>query len=438
MVTKSRSIEIISYPIEEHIPINYYVVGYESWLENGFEIGAVPLSKRIVVTIGKEDIVLKPVLEKLLSLDILGLDTETTGEEKRSGLDPWREGSRLLLMQLGNEDIVYIIQPDLVPKFKGVLENKEQTHLGQNIVYDFKYLYVKYGIHINNIYDTMLAEQLLTSGLNGMRVGLADLARRYKPYRMISKEVREDFVHFKERGERISSKMIYYAARDITLLFPVMKEQKPLLAKWNLGVVAQDEFNVVPVTASMELHGVNLDRDTLKLALVYWEERQKELEIEILKIYNQESGKKHKDSYTLLPDVQKVFDLNSPAQKLKALQDLGFDIEDVRRDTLDTLDHPIAIALSQYSNVMKIISTYGENLLKRVNPKTGRLHPEFNQLGSGDIDLSKKGTIATGRYSSDFQQMPKPENRFAEVKNVDELEFVKKHFESVWNQYKDL
>jgi len=431
---RGKSIEIVSHQIEEKIPINYYVVGYKEWLEDGFETEAVPRSQWIIIDEGRECKQLSWIVDTLIEMGTIGLDTETTGEDKKSGLDPWREGSKLLLLQLGNESKVFLIQPGLVPYLADVLENKTLLHLGQNLVYDFKYLFVKYKIHINNMYDTMLAEQLLTSGLNGIKVGLADLARRYKPYRMISKEVRADFIHFKERGEKISKDMAYYAARDIILLFPVMNEQKEQLKHWKLEVVAQDEFNVLPVTASMELNGVNLDRDTLKLALSYWESRQKELEIEILNSYDKELKSKGKVELSLIPEVKNVFDLNSPAQKLAALRNLDFDIENVQRETLESIDHPIAKALAEYSNVMKVTSTYGENLLKRVNTKTGRLHPEFNQLGSGDGSLSKKGTIATGRYSSDFQQMPRPTERFCEVKG-EELSEIQQLFSEKIKQF---
>jgi len=159
-----------------------------------------------------------------------------------------------------------------------------------------------------------------------------------------------------------------------------------------------------------------------------------ELEIEILNSYDKELKSKGKVELSLIPEVKNVFDLNSPAQKLAALRNLDFDIENVQRETLESIDHPIAKALAEYSNVMKVTSTYGENLLKRVNTKTGRLHPEFNQLGSGDGSLSKKGTIATGRYSSDFQQMPRPTERFCEVKG-EELSEIQQLFSEKIKQF---
>lgn len=157
---RGKSIEIVSHQIEEKIPINYYVVGYKEWLEDGFETEAVPRSQWIIIDEGRECKQLSWIVDTLIEMGTIGLDTETTGEDKKSGLDPWREGSKLLLLQLGNESKVFLIQPGLVPYLADVLENKTLLHLGQNLVYDFKYLFVKYKIHINNMYDTMLAEQL--------------------------------------------------------------------------------------------------------------------------------------------------------------------------------------------------------------------------------------------------------------------------------------
>jgi DNA polymerase-1 len=416
---QGRVFEIQSGQLEERWEIPFKVIGYPEWFANSFEEGAVLETEKVIVRHGHEEEDLKASKAWLRIQKALGVDTETTGADKRSGLDPWREGSRLLLMQMGTLKGVYLIDPALVEFFKDILESTEILHLGHNLVYDFKYIFTKYKIHMENLYDTMLGEQLLTSGLYGLSVSLAAVARRCPPFRLISKDTRKDFIEFKERGEKFSREMLYYAARDINLLFPIMEFQEADLLKKNMRVVAQDEFDIIPVTAMMEIGGVFINRDTLNRSLKYWHARRDELEKQILNIYDQEMSKQGHKRLSLLPEYKEVFDLDSQAQKLAALREIGFDIEDVKRDTLEELDHEIAKLLAEYSEVTKITSTYGENLIARINPQTGRLHPEFNQLGSGDMEAKKgrekKGTIATGRYSSDFQQLPKPEERYTPV-----------------------
>lgn len=56
---------------------------------------------------------------------------------------------------------------------------------------------------------------------------------------------------------------------------------------------------------------------------------------------------------------------------------------------LSQMDHPLAKIVLEYRGLAKLISTYIDKLLDNVNPKTGRIHCRFNQLGA-----------KTGRFSS--------------------------------------
>ena len=425
-----RTLEVHSFPLEDYFPINYFVVGSQQWFDTSFDEGAVDDGQKIVIRT-KQDLV--PIVDWLLEQLKLGVDSETGGEDKESGLNPLLPTSRMLLFQIGTRNRVYLIEPGLAQHFKEVLESRLILHLLQNANFDFKFFLVKYGVHLGAMWDTMLAEQLLTSGLSGLKVGMPDLCRRYKPYLFISKETRRDFIDFKACGYKFSRKMLYYAARDVVVLFDIHEAQVPEVARWKLEVVAQDEFNCIPVTAMMEIGGVFIDPVVLRKALTYWISRQEFLEREILRVYDEELLKKGRKPLTILPDIQEVFDLNSQAQKLAALKELGYKIDDVKRDTLELYpEDPIMRMLAEYSNVTKITSTYGENMISRINPVTHRLHPEFHQLGSGDMEermgRAKKGTIATGRYSSDFQQLPRKEERFVAITDQAEIQKVLAHF----------
>ena len=43
----------------------------------------------------------------------------------------------------------------------------------------------------------------------------------------------------------------------------------------------------------------------------------------------------------------------------------------------------------EYKEAVKVTSTYGENFLKQINPVSGRIHTNFNQLGT---DTGKTST----------------------------------------------
>lgn len=426
---KGQTIEIVSTALEEYIPIKYVVVGRAEWIDSYFEPDALQGIRQIRVSDPGQLYRVKEWLDKRIRHNV---DTETTGEDKRSGLDPWHPGSRLLMMQIGNADLVFVVDPTLIPEFQSHLEDPSHIHVFQNGVYDWKYIMAKYGIHINNIYDTMLAEQLLTSGRAGMPVHLAAIARRRPPYRIITKAVRKEFIEFKGK---FTKEMVYYAVRDIVLLPPIMDDQLIKLKALDMEVVANDEFNLIPVTGSMELGGVPFSEKTIRLSLLYWEKRQGELEKKILAMYDSRMNAKGAQKLYLLPDLKFEFDVNSQTQKLAALRELGLEIDDVKRNTLEEINDPIAALLGEYSEALKINSTYGENMIRRLNPETHRLQVEFNQLGHGDIEVKagKATTIATGRYSSDFQQLPKAKNIYDEVIG-EELEQVKALFATQLNE----
>ena len=78
---------------------------------------------------------------------------------------------------------------------------------------------------------------------------------------------------------------------------------------------------------------------------------------------------------------------------------MGLSLPSTGEGILMMEDNPIVQILRDYRKYEKLVSAFGENLLSKVNKKTGRLHPEFNQLGA-----------ATGRFSCNnpnLQQIPK-------------------------------
>jgi DNA polymerase I len=89
--------------------------------------------------------------------------------------------------------------------------------------------------------------------------------------------------------------------------------------------------------------------------------------------------------------------------EVKTLLDrvLGYRLADLQRGTLASVDHPIARALLLYRESQKIVSTYGEAFLSRIDKRTGRIHATFVPLGA-----------STGRVASrdpNLQNLPSDE-----------------------------
>jgi DNA polymerase I-like protein with 3'-5' exonuclease and polymerase domains len=374
------------WPLETYIPINYKVVGRRPWLDEAIAPGALTAEQRIEVHSSTD---LQPIKDRFDTQKYHGFDVETGGENQGDGLDPSSPTPKILLAQYGTYDqdggntVVYLLEPGLLPEFKEQLQSKVRLLIGQNIRHEFKFILKKYNFPLIGMFDTMLAEQLLTAGLPGVRVNLEELACKYPPHYLISKDVRNEFINFRD-GDKLTKEMLYYAARDVVLLFPVFEGQWPKLMEHKLVDVAQTEFDLIAVTADMELTGINLDEQTLLLTKSFYQGRQDEIKKRVTELYNRQLRKKGlRKQHTVIPpeDVEDHFDLDSGLQKLNALRALGYDVENVQRETLENLDTELTGLLGEYSFCRKMTTTYCQSLLDKRSQWTGRFHPEFHQMG---------------------------------------------------------
>src|SRR4029079_1289847 len=101
---------------------------------------------------------LAEVADLLLAEPTVAVDTET------NGLDP--HTVRLLLLQIATPQKAYIVDCQRVNPIilKPLLENPRTLKLLQNAKFDYEILKQIAGIEVCNLFDTMLAERLLTAG----------------------------------------------------------------------------------------------------------------------------------------------------------------------------------------------------------------------------------------------------------------------------------
>jgi DNA polymerase-1 len=94
-----------------------------------------------------------------------------------------------------------------------------------------------------------------------------------------------------------------------------------------------------------------------------------------------------------------LINVDSNVQLLKALKRFGLSIESTDVGILSRFKGvPVIDALLAYRKAQKFLSTYGETLIDKINPITGRLHTNFRQM------------VSTGRMSSsgpNLQNIPK-------------------------------
>lgn len=315
------------------------------------------------------------IAKELKEKKIISLDTETTA------LDPYI--ARLLMLQLSDGKNAYVFDARKVDIniFKDILEDPKILKIIQNACFDLKILKVRRDITIQNMYDTMLAEQIINAGIT-KRSNLKLLVNNYLGY-SLDKEIRDTFADFNINQE-FNKQQIHYASDDVAVLSEIYKKQVAILKRENLVSTAKLEFDAVPAIAEMEMYGVKIDEDK-------WREILKETRVsrdcklaEIRDIL--EPLVEQPDMFGYVP-----VNTNSPKQMVDYFNKLRIDIADTSEETLKNIEHPLAGMLLEYREYEKILTSYGEELLAKANPITGRIHPHYQQLGasSGRFSCSK-------------------------------------------------
>tara|TARA_R110000822_G_scaffold152136_4_gene291428 strand:+ start:1721 stop:3595 length:1875 start_codon:yes stop_codon:yes gene_type:complete len=312
------------------------------------------------------------------------LDTETTG------LDPHTK--ELLCIQLGTPDRQYVIDTTctLISRFKPLLEDKSKLFLLQNAKFDLKFLF-KHGIEVSNVYDTMLAECLLTSGHEDRSVGLQAIAMKYLDVDL-DKSVRGN-IH----KEGLSDRVIIYAADDVRYLTPIKQAQMKQITDLQLENVLNLENKVVKTFARMEYIGLLINQEKWLEVAVQAEQNVENLIAKLDTVVDVEPMlKKFKPTHiqsNLFGIEERTHTVNwsSPKQKLDIMKALGIKVNDVADRTLqkNKRKHSIVNLLIDYSKQAKLASSFGRDFLKFVNPKTNKIHPNYWQiLSTGRISAS--------------------------------------------------
>jgi DNA polymerase-1 len=262
--------------------------------------------------------------------------------------------------------------------------------VAQNAKFEYKVFRHYSGITKHGEYETMLAERLLTAGLRG-DASLKGMAAKYLGL-TLDKEVRETFYKRRIEDEPFSEEQMRYGATDAYVVLPIRDAQEARLAEHKLRKVADLEFRCLPVVGDMELAGVRVDQAAWRAIL---EAERVALEGAEAELWRELEPTAMQQTMFGVPAIN----MRSQKQLLKAFRELGIDLENTLEATLVRIPHPAVKKLLAFREHEKVLSAFGENVLALVNPVTGRIHADFNQLGAE----------ATGRFSCtapNLQQIP--------------------------------
>lgn len=342
-------------------------------------------------------------IEKCLSylekLDEIALDTETRG------FDPYTRD--LISLQLGDDKKQFVIDCSTVniQLFKEIIEKK--LVLMQNAKFDLRFLY-HHKIVPNKLYDTFLAERILTTGIPTARKALDALVWKYCKQHM-DKSIRGN-IH----REGLSARVIKYAGDDVKYLSEIKRKQLEKAKELNLLKSISLDNEYVKVLAYIEYCGMKLDVEKWKKKSLedkkYLEDKASELDKFIFD--NSETFPHLIDNQMdLFDDKPKTrINWNSSKQVIPFMQKIGVNtkVKDKQSGLMkDSIDkgvllpqkkkHSIIPLYIEYSEAYKLVSTYGDNWLDYINPKTKRIHTNYTQImNTGRLSSGQKGNNKKG------------------------------------------
>jgi DNA polymerase-1 len=177
----------------------------------------------ILVARDKEEVQL--AFERLSNAAIIGCDTETSGFSPASG--------RLFSVQFSDGEfnvLVPVSEGIVLGALAGILADPAITKIFHNAKFDLDFLNHN-GIAVNNIYDTMIAEKVLTRGAN-QSASLAETLYRYFAVDL-DKSPRSKFTR---KWDGIwTDELVNYALSDVVHLPRLMAEQMSWLKKLGLN-----------------------------------------------------------------------------------------------------------------------------------------------------------------------------------------------------------
>ncbi len=385
-------------------------------------------------------------LQLLNSCKTLQFDSETNGRNPHL--------CDILCIQFGSkEEFQIVIDTSTINilHYKDILESK--NIIGHNLKFDLQFLY-NYNIIPRKVYDTMIVEQLLYLGYPSgvIRFSLKEVAKRRLNVDL-DKSTRGEIIW---RG--LDSKVIAYAASDVQYLEDIMLSQLEDCIAKDCILGAKLECDFVPAIAYLEWCGIKLDANKWKQKMVKDQDnlkvRKEALDSFVVNIYKHNNNP---NDYTNIfrgidkfiqhnrqGDLFSGFDLepkcainwDSSRQVVSFAKLLGFNTSVQDKKTGEDKDSVLEKHLKgqkgindiflklyfEYKESSKVCSTYGQAQLNMINPKTGRCHTVYRQLGASsgrmscgsqnpDTDLAKaKGIPAKECTYCNFQQLPADED----------------------------
>ena len=293
----------------------------------------------------------------------------------------------------------------IVDELRPLFENDVTVKVAQNAKYDYSILR-RYGMEVSYpIFDTMIAHYLLEPEQPHNMDYLSEIYLGYRPIptsalidtgkKKKEAEASLDLFEMMDAAEADEKpktmrdcpveKVAEYCCEDSDVTWQLAQKLRPMLREQKLMKLFEEvEMPLVRVLAEMELTGVRCDVGALTESKTILEAELKRLEGRLAEIAGHPFN-------PLSPKVvaQVIFDEMKLDPKAKN-RSTAEEVLVLLKNRLDKPEHLELIDdILSYRGIKKLLGTYIEALPEEINPRTGRIHCQFNQT-----------VTATGRLSS--------------------------------------
>ena len=316
------------------------------------------------------------------------LDIETDNTNGY-GLDVFNSKIVTIQMLLPSGRICILKDPSSLDKIKDILESN--LVVGHNITFDAKFIKHHFGVTLYSVYDTMIAEVVISGGLFAGKRGVTALkdvvARRFGVE--MNKHEQTGFVW----GQPLTEAQKKYASDDLKYLPEIYRQQQEEIKHLNLEEIIDIEMRCIPAMVWLELSGISFDAEKLESLKVNLLERKAQAQSKLYKAFGTSK-----------------LNFSSPFQIRRALKSIGIIVEDASVDSImdmkvkaikgtlkqgtvpkqsilfgkDSELTPLEIldAITEYKESEKLLNTFVGKLPTYVHLKTNRVHANYRQLGA--------------------------------------------------------
>lgn len=308
----------------------------------------------------------------------VGFDIETSG---LSFID-----SKIYTMQVGDSTHQYVVDIESLTNeelksFIVFLISKELVI--HNAAFELPFLY-NLGVQEVVIFDTYLAENILTMGILASQRSLSACLKKYLNIEL-DKEQRGSII---ESGIT-SNDDIEYSANDVKYILQLKELQLKEINKQNLDQAMKLENSFIKVLAYIEYCGIYLDKDEWHKHIRFTEYKEYEAFLKLIELSKE---------YGVTEDIN----WDSPKQVMEAFQLIGIDTYNKKEDKnsvdakfLEKQNHPLIKVYLDYKEKNKVVTTYGRNFYNYIM-SDGRIHTKYKSL----VDTSRTacGNVRMGPF----------------------------------------